>query len=118
MLTIIIVRNNLCKVKLKNVEKYDIIYYMEKASQPQVKLFFALCRDAGLNTETMKERAKKKFGLEHFTDINSDQISNLIELLQKQVPEHTHQWEVEAKSENRVFYKCKTCPALLIDFRW
>jgi len=92
---------------------------MEKASQPQVKLFFALCHDAGLDTETMKERAKKKYGLEHFTEINSDQISSLIDLLQKQAPQHIHQWEVEAKSDNRLFYKCKDadCKALLIEPR-
>ena len=92
---------------------------MEKASQPQVKLFFALCHDAGFDSEEMKERAKKKFGLASFTEINSDQISNLIDTLQKKIPQHTHEWEVEAKSERRIFYGCKdkNCSALRIEPR-
>ena len=37
---------------------------MAEASEQQRKLFFALVKEAGFEAEAMKERAKKKFGLE------------------------------------------------------
>ena len=54
---------------------------MKEASQAQIKLFFALAKENGFETETIKERAKKKFGLDSFTKISSSQISELIEAL-------------------------------------
>jgi len=48
------------------------------------KRFFALCRDLNHDTEKAKERAKKRFKVEHFTDLNLDQVNQLIDLLEGQ----------------------------------
>lgn len=57
----------------------------EKASQGQKRLFFALVSDLGVDADIGKERAKKHFSLEHFSDITSKQISELIELMQSKI---------------------------------
>jgi hypothetical protein len=96
---------------------------MAEASQAQVKLFFALAKEAGFEAEAIKERAKKKFSLESFTEISSTQISELIESLQatagvepKPKEKHTHNFEVEAKSEKHIFYSC-SCGTITIQPR-
>ena len=48
------------------------------------KRFFALCHDLGHDTEKAKERAKRKYGVEHFADLNLSQVNELIELLEGQ----------------------------------
>lgn len=48
------------------------------------KRFFALCHDLGHDTEKAKERAKAKYRVEHFTDLNLNQVNELIELLEGQ----------------------------------
>ena len=81
---------------------------MKKSSKSQQSLFFALVRDAGYGSEEMKERAKKKFNLEHFTDISSKQISELIDKLQEKTKEkHTHDFKLEAKSDKYRFFSCE-----------
>lgn len=45
------------------------------------KRFFALCREAGFEAEESKEKVKKKYGLEHFTDITMDQLNEVIKSL-------------------------------------
>jgi hypothetical protein len=55
------------------------------ANEAQKKLFFALINDGGYDADVMKERAKKKYKLEHFNDISSIQISELIDKLQNKV---------------------------------
>ena len=96
---------------------------MATASQSQIKLFFALSKEAGFEAEEMKERAKKKFSLESFTEISSAQISELIETLQaktgvepKPKDKHVHNFELEAKSEKHIFYSC-SCGTLTIQPR-
>ena len=49
------------------------------------KRFFALCREAGLESEESKERVKKKYGLEHFTDISQEQLNEVIRSLQSYI---------------------------------
>ena len=94
---------------------------MTEASQAQVKLFFALAKEAGFEAETIKERAKKKFGLESFKEISSAQVSELIEKLQTKTgvepkEKHNHDFETEAKSEKHIFYSC-TCGTVVIEPR-
>lgn len=48
------------------------------------KRFFALCRELGHDTEKAKERAKKRYGVEHFPDLNLNQVNELIGLLEGQ----------------------------------
>jgi hypothetical protein len=48
------------------------------------KRFFSLCRDLGHDTEKAKERAKKRYGVEHFIDLNLTQVNELIDLLEGQ----------------------------------
>ena len=113
------------------MKKYDTILTarggddinMTEASQSQTKLFFALAKEAGFEAEDIKERAKKKFGLESFSNISSSQISELIETLQEKTgvkpkpkEKHTHNFEQEAKSEKHIFYSCK-CGTLVIEPR-
>jgi len=55
------------------------------ANEAQRKLFFALVNDGGWDSEEAKEKAKQKFGLQHFTEITSKQISQLIDLMQNEL---------------------------------
>jgi uncharacterized Fe-S radical SAM superfamily protein PflX len=54
---------------------------MHPATEKQIKYFFVLCNDLGYDTEEAKERAKKKYHLEHFNLITTSQLSELIDLL-------------------------------------
>jgi hypothetical protein len=54
---------------------------MHPASDKQKRYFFVLCADLGYSAEEAKERAKTKYKLEHFNDIQVEQLSELIELL-------------------------------------
>ena len=94
---------------------------MKEASQAQIKLFFALVDERGFEKEEIKERAKKKFSLESFSKISSQQISELIEKLQgnkepKPKEKHSHDFELEAKSDKHNFYSCK-CGTLVTEPR-
>lgn len=60
---------------------------MHPASEKQIKYFFVLCRDLGYTADDAKDRAKKKYKLEHFNEITSDQLSVLIDLLIKKMEE-------------------------------
>ncbi len=53
------------------------------ATLKQRRLFFKLCSNAGYDIEECKERAKKKFGLSSFKDIQKHQLSQLIDLLSR-----------------------------------
>lgn len=55
------------------------------ASESQKKLFFALCSEGDYNSEDLKERAKTLFKLQHFNEITSEQISELIDKLQSKI---------------------------------
>ena len=43
--------------------------------------FFVLCRKLGYNINLAKDRAKKKFRLESFSDIQEHQLNYLIDIL-------------------------------------
>ena len=58
---------------------------MEPASEQQKKMFFAVANKLGLDPEETKERAKKKYGLESFKDINKAQLTTLIDILQQKI---------------------------------
>jgi len=58
---------------------------VKPANEAQKRLFFALCSDGGYDADKIKERAKKLYKLEHFNDISSEQISELIDKLQNKV---------------------------------
>lgn len=99
---------------------YATIPTMAEASEQQRKLFFALVKEAGFEAEAMKERAKKKFGLESFNQITSAQVSELIDTLQEKTgvetkPKEKHTHNFEANPKFRVF-TCK-CGTLVIEPR-
>lgn len=50
-----------------------------KATDRQIKYFFSLVRQLGHDQTKSKELAKERFDLEHFDDISSEQISQLIQ---------------------------------------
>lgn len=93
---------------------------INKASVAQRKLFFALCKDVGLTGDQAKDKAKKKFKLKSFKDIESKQISQLIDKLQerseKPKEKHNHSFELEAKSNKHSFYSCE-CGTIVIEPR-
>ena len=60
------------------------------ASEAQKKLFFALGNDLGVDPIVLKERAKKKFNLQHFPQINSIQIKELLEAMQNKLQNIKH----------------------------
>jgi len=96
---------------------YDTINTMTNASIAQRKLFFALCKEAGLESEDAKTRVKKKLELESFKDISSKQISELIEKLQTKTKEkHDHDFKLEAKSDKYRFFSC-TCGTVIVEPR-
>lgn len=49
--------------------------------------FFALCDSLNIDKNEAMERAKIKFNHQSFTELKSDEISGLIEFLEKQVPQ-------------------------------
>ena len=51
------------------------------ATDKQKKMFFAICHNLGHDPEEAKERAKKKFKVEHFAELSKYQLNILIELL-------------------------------------
>lgn len=68
-----------------------------KPTTPQIRKFFALCKELGVSDVTAKERAKAHFRVDSFTKIGQNQISELIEKLQvsvqkKQPNLHTHEF--------------------------
>lgn len=69
---------------------------------PQQKLFFALCHDLGYDTEEMKERAKTKFGKEHFVDLSKHQLSTLIDALKLKASHTSKKTETITKIVNNV----------------
>ena len=94
---------------------------MKEASLAQKKLFFALAKERGFEPDVIKEKAKRKFGLESFSTISSSQISELIETLQgntetEATEKHTHNFKLEAKSDKHTFYSCQ-CGTLVIEPR-
>ncbi len=92
---------------------------MAKASTAQTKLFFALCKEVGMTSDEAKKRAKKKFKLKSFADIESKQISQLIDKLQEKTEKedkHNHDFEIEAKSDKHRFFSCE-CGTLVIEPR-
>jgi len=50
-----------------------------QASQRQKRLFFALCRQLNLDSNTIKEAVKRKYRLESFANISIIQLSEIIE---------------------------------------
>lgn len=91
------------------------------ASTQQVRYFFALSKDVGLDADVAKEKAKAKFNLDSFSSITSQQIRILIDLLKQRSEDkwtkHEHSFEVEARAVDRIYYRCQTCPAIMIEFR-
>lgn len=58
---------------------------MSLATTQQRKMFFALSHQLGYDPETVKERAKKRFGLASFKDANKMQLKWLIDRLLEKV---------------------------------
>jgi hypothetical protein len=54
---------------------------MAPASQKQKALFFALAHDLGYPADVVKDRAKQHFDLPSFTEITTEQLSELIDRL-------------------------------------
>lgn len=81
-----------------------------KATNAQVKLFFALVQEGNWNKNKAMAHAKKAFLLKHFTDITSAQISTLIDTMQKRIDDkravarqkevinqlHVRMWDAES----------------------
>ena len=65
---------------------------MEPASEQQKKMFFALANKLGLDPDDTKDRAKKKYGLESFKDINKAQLTTLIDLLQQKIRDEKNKY--------------------------
>lgn len=57
---------------------------MTPVSPKQKAMFFALAHQLGYDAETVKERAKARYGLESFNDITTEQLSWLIDRLLEQ----------------------------------
>lgn len=53
-----------------------------KISEPQKRLFFALCNNLEIDPEKAKNKAKKKYGVEHFKDLTVEQAAELIDALE------------------------------------
>lgn len=66
-----------------------------KISEPQKRLFFALCNNLDIDSDRAKEKAKKKYGAEHFKDLSMEQAALLIDALEERI-------EI-------VMIKCATC---------
>ncbi len=85
---------------------------MEPASDKQKSYFFVLCQDLGYAADEAKERAKKKFKLESFTEITKTQLSELIDLLLKKIAEQNNELSkfdpkiIEAGHEMNVCVAC------------
>lgn len=58
-----------------------------KISEPQKRLFFALCNNLGIDADKAKEKAKKKYGAEHFKDLTVEQAALLIDALEVRIDE-------------------------------
>jgi CMP-2-keto-3-deoxyoctulosonic acid synthetase len=54
---------------------------MTPASSKQKAMFFALAHDLGYPAEVVEERAKQHFGLASFTEITTEQLSELLDCL-------------------------------------
>ena len=64
---------------------------MNIASESQRKMFFALGKEIGFSANDLKNRAKEKFKLESFTNIESSQINELIDAMQSKLKEKEHE---------------------------
>lgn len=58
-----------------------------KISEPQKRLFFALCNNLGIDADRAKDKAKKKYGVEHFKDLSVEQAAELIDTLELRIEE-------------------------------
>ena len=76
------------------------------ASDAQRRKFFAMVHYLGIDTDTAKVRAKKKFTLTSFSQISSPQINELIKALQLKLAQKPHQ-------HNFVCKKCNTALELV-----
>jgi len=50
-----------------------------QATPKQKRMFFALCKQLGLDAEETKEKVKKKYKLESFANISMTQMSAIID---------------------------------------
>jgi len=60
---------------------------IKSAGEVQRKMYFAVAKSAGYESEKAKEMAKKQFKLESFNNITSEQISKMIGAFSKKVVE-------------------------------
>ncbi len=70
------------------------------ASDEQRRLFFALCKELGLESEVAKERAKKSYCLLSFSHVSKSQISTLIEKLQRNIEERREHASLQTQKVN------------------
>lgn len=61
----------------------------QPANEKQKKYFFKLCDMLGIDQIKAKEKAKIKFGLQSFSDIGINQISELIDALKTKMEDKT-----------------------------
>lgn len=54
-----------------------------QASQQQKRMFFALCNQLGWDADAAKEKVKLKYGLESFANISKDQLSDIIDKMDR-----------------------------------
>lgn len=58
-----------------------------KITEPQKRLFFALCNSLEIDSNKAKNRAKQKYHVEHFNDLTVEQAASLIDSLEVRVSE-------------------------------
>jgi len=93
------------------------------ASPAQKRMFFALCKEKGIDSERAEKRAEERFGLGSFKDLTKKQASELIDLLQpskvKPVDEkpyqHQHHWAEPTVGKWHLFYECVDCSGIQIE---
>ena len=82
---------------------------MNPATEKQIKYFFVLCNDLGYDAEEAKERAKKKYHLEHFNSITTSQLSELIDLLIKKGAERDEKYKDQDQKIADAGYDTSVC---------
>ena len=68
---------------MSNDDFMDVTAY--QASPQMRRKFFALCKDLGIHAVLAKERVKKKYDLESFSQVTSKQLIPIISSLQEKI---------------------------------
>lgn len=76
---------------------------MSKASEQQRKMFFALCKELNHDAERATQRVKAKYGLQSFKDVETKQLSEVIDALKG---EHQKKVTPQIAHEHRFVCEC------------